>query len=180
MGQDGNVPARQADAEREALMEPCDPPPLQLPPQLGATNAATYHSQQKGAPSSYVQSLLPYCLAPPLSNAPSSLWAEVVALPGSDYSAVGPPMLSSVAPGATPAHCPTTHQDFYTCVQQLNESGEVHLVPCLPPAYCRDFPPPATREKEGQAEEKEEEEKKSWKQAEHQARKGEGEHLPIS
>ncbi|KAI3365861.1 hypothetical protein L3Q82_000845 [Scortum barcoo] len=23
----------------------------------------------------------------------------------------------------------------------MNESGEVHLVPCLPPAYCREFPP---------------------------------------
>lgn len=32
-------------------------------------------------------------------------------------------------------------QDFYTCVQLMDESGEVHLVPCLPAAYCGDFPP---------------------------------------
>lgn len=179
VGRDGGVPARQGDGECEALMDPCDPPPLQLPPALAATNIATYHHQQQGAPSSYVRSLSPYCLVPPPSNAPSSLWAEVVALPGSDYSAVGPPKLSNAAPEATPAHCATTHQDFYTCVQLMNESGEVHLVPCLPPAYCRDFPPPAPRERVGQEEEQEEEEKtKSRKQAEHQVRKGE--YLPVS
>lgn len=180
VGRDGDMPARQTDTEREALMEPCDPPPLQLPPPLAATNAAAYHHQQQGVSSSFVQSLSSYCLAPPQSNAPSSLWAEVVALPGSDYSAVGPAVLSSTVPEAAPAHCPTTHQDFYTCVQLMNESGEVHLVPCLPPAYCRDFPPPASREREGQEDEEGEEKKKRRKQAEHQARKSEGEHLPVS
>lgn len=179
VGRDGDVPARQADAEREALMEPCDPPPLQLPPPLAATNVAAYHQHQQGAPSSFVQSLSPYCLVPPSSNTPSSLWAEVVALPGSDYSAVGPPMLSSAAPEAAPAHCPTTHQDFYTCVQLMNESGEVHLVPCLPPAYCQDFPPPVPRGGEGNKEEEGEEKKKSRKQAEQQAKKSEVEHLAV-
>lgn len=179
--QDGNAAPSQAEAEREALMEPHNPPQQQLPPPLAATNAAAYHHQQQMAPSSHVlQSLSPYCLAPPPSNITPSLWAEVVALPGSDYSAVGPPMLSSATVEAAPANCTTMHQDFYTCVQLMNESGEVHLVPCLPPTYCRDFPPPAPREKEGEEKEEEEEKKKSRKQAEHQARKGEGKHLPVS
>lgn len=180
VGRDGDVPAHQADAQCEALMDPCDPPPMQLPPPLAATNAAAYHHQQQGAPSSYVQSLLPYCMAPPPSNTPSSLWAEMVALPGSDYSAVRPPMTSSAAPEATPVHCATTHQDFYTCVQLMNESGEVQLVPCLPPAYCRDFPASALREREVQEKEEEEAKKNSKTQAERQANICEGEHLPVS
>ncbi len=45
------------------------------------------------------------------------------------------------APDATAVATSRSPQDFYTCVQLMNESGEVHLVPCLPPAYCREFPP---------------------------------------
>lgn len=170
VGRDGNVSAHPAEAEREALMVPCDPPPMQLPP-LAAGAAYHHHHHQQGTatPASFVQSLSPYCLAPPPGNAPLSPWAEVVALPGSDYSAMVP--LSSAAPEAAKAHCATAHQDFYTCVQLMNESGEVHLVPCLPPAYCRDFPPPQLLS----AQEEEEEEKKRKKQVEHQARKSEDE-----
>ncbi|XP_075904777.1 prolactin receptor [Nelusetta ayraudi] len=175
VGRDGDVPAHPADAERVALMVPRDPPPLQLPPPPPLAAATAYHHQQGALTrASYLQSLSHYCLAPPPGDVPPSPWAEVVALPGSDYSAVGP--LSAAAPEAAQAHCAATHQDFYTCVQLMNESGEVHLVPCLPPAYCRDFPPPALPP----AQEEEEEEKKKRKQAEHQARKSEGERsLPV-
>lgn len=39
-------------------------------------------------------------------------------------------------------------QDFYACVQLMNESGEVHLVPYLPPECCQNLlPPPWSREK---------------------------------
>lgn len=63
-------------------------------------------------------------------------------LPGTDYSVMGHPGLPKAVP-APDASAAVNHsqQDFYTCVQLMNESGEVHLVPCLPPAYCREFPP---------------------------------------
>lgn len=71
------------------------------------------------------------------------------------------------APEASPTNC--TQQDFYTCVQLMNESGEVHLVPCLPPAYCREFPPPTLPKADSDA--KDEEEEKRKKLADYQARK---------
>lgn len=51
----------------------------------------------------------------------------------------------------------------------MNESGEVHLVPCLPPAYCREFPPPPLPKADSDA--KDEEEEKRKKLADYQARK---------
>lgn len=59
----------------------------------------------------------------------------------------------------------------------MNESGEVHLVPCLPPAYCREFPlpppplPPLPPLPEADSDAKDEEEEKRKKLAEYQARK---------
>lgn len=65
-----------------------------------------------------------------------------MSLPGTDYSVMGHPSV----PDSVPSHEATTvttnrsPQDFYTCVQLMNESGEVHLVPCMPPEYCSEFP----------------------------------------
>ncbi|XP_061571516.1 prolactin receptor-like [Cololabis saira] len=90
---------------------------------------------------------------------------------GPDYSMMEHPGLRGTAPVSDPTAFPPSHspQDFYTCVQLLNDTGEVHLVPCLPPAYCREFPPfPGV----GSAEDEEEEEKKKQQQlSEYQARK---------
>lgn len=108
------------------------------------------------SPTSYVQSMAPYCSLPPDAFAPSSLdvpspWArpEIVSFPGTDYSVTVPP---SEPAAVTASHLP---QDFYTCVQLMNETGEVRLVPCLPLAYCRDVPPvPSVRPDAAWGEEK--------------------------
>lgn len=66
----------------------------------------------------------------------------VLALPGSDYSVMRQPGVPVPVPFSNPAPINSkTPMDFYTCVQLMNESGEVHLVPCLaPPPYCNAFP----------------------------------------
>ncbi|XP_030605820.1 prolactin receptor isoform X2 [Archocentrus centrarchus] len=122
------------ESERDTLIVPCNPTPSEL---LTAPN-----------PTSYVQSVPPYCSMPSEAFAPSlnvpSPWPmpEIVSLPGTDYSMMEHPSLPNTIPARdltfSTSHSP---QDFYTCVQLLNESGEVHLVPCLPPPYCREFPP---------------------------------------
>ncbi|XP_068575610.1 growth hormone receptor-like isoform X2 [Cebidichthys violaceus] len=123
-----STPKDPTDREKEALMAPCD------------LTAARYQLSTRRPPS-YVQSVSPYCSSPPQAFGPTpdapSLWSrpEVVSLPGTEYSMMGRPGLSD---GVATTRSP---QDFYTCVQLMNESGEVHLVPCLPPAYCREFPP---------------------------------------
>nr|XP_019967944.1 PREDICTED: uncharacterized protein LOC109646624 [Paralichthys olivaceus] len=93
---------------------------------------------------SYMQSLSPYCSSPPEAFAPSlpSSWPrpEIMSLPGTDYSVMGQGN-SFPVPDATAVNANASPQDFYTCVQLMNESGDVHLVPCLPPPYCREFPP---------------------------------------
>ncbi|XP_076579460.1 prolactin receptor isoform X1 [Chaetodon auriga] len=132
---DRGYPANPMDREKDALIAPCDP-----------TLAAAHRRFAAQNPMSYVQSLSPYCSSPPEAFAPPpdvpSPWPrpEIVSLPGTEYSMMGHPGL----PSAVPALDATSRspQDFYTCVQLMNESGEVHLVPCLPPAYCREFPPP--------------------------------------
>ncbi|XP_014891264.1 prolactin receptor isoform X2 [Poecilia latipinna] len=123
-------------------------------------------------PSSYIRSAPPYCAVPAepftaLQDTPSP-WQqpETVFVPGSDYSTMerlGVPDASVSTPD--PARAPV--QDFYTCVQLMRDSGEVHLVPCLPAPYCQDFllPPGPDAAKQ------EEEEKKSKRLAEYQARK---------
>lgn len=87
----------------------------------------------------------------------------------SDYSVMGHPGIPNFVP-ATEATAIITNrspQDFYTCVQLMNESGEVHLVPCLPPAYCSEFP--SFPRYDLDSDEKGEEKKKQL--AEYQARK---------
>ncbi|XP_044043160.1 prolactin receptor-like isoform X2 [Siniperca chuatsi] len=117
-------PADPTDREKDALMVPCDLTP--------------HHQFTTQNPSSYVS---PYCSSPPEAFTPSlnvpSLWPrpEIVSLPGTEYSVMGHPGLTNAvpAPVATAATTKRSPQDFYTCVQLMNESGEVHLVPCLPP-----------------------------------------------
>ncbi|XP_029985414.1 growth hormone receptor isoform X2 [Sphaeramia orbicularis] len=123
-----------ADTEKDALIVPCDLSPLAARRHLAATN-----------PTPYVQSPSPYGPPPSRSFAPvASTWPrpEIVSLPGTDYSMMGRPGITTTPPDA--AAMPANHSphDFYTCVQLMNDSGEVHLVPCLPPAYCRELAPP--------------------------------------
>ncbi|XP_074482694.1 prolactin receptor [Sebastes fasciatus] len=141
---DCGAPADPTDREKDALMVPCDPTPVAAHHQLTTQHLA-----------SYVQSLSPYCSSPP--DVPS-LWSrpEIVSLPGTEYSVMGHPGLPDAAPA--PVATNRSPQDFYTCVQLMNESGEVHLVPCLPPVYCREFPPPPRVDLD--AKEKEEKKKK--------------------
>ncbi|XP_015249182.1 PREDICTED: growth hormone receptor-like [Cyprinodon variegatus] len=116
--------------------------------------------------------LPPYCASPPqappaLQDSPSPWQSpEMISVPGTDYSKMehpGPPPATTSAP--PPANAPV--QDFYTCVQLMRDSGEVHLVPCLPSAYCQEFPVfpdlDAAKKKE------EEEEKKRRRLSEYQA-----------
>ncbi|XP_036070702.1 prolactin receptor isoform X2 [Oryzias melastigma] len=97
-------------------------------------------------PMAYVQSVSPYCTSPPEAFAPlldaPPPWhsPEIVSVPGTDYSMMEHPGLASGQPAAFMASH-SAPQDFYTCVELLKESGEVHLVPCLPPAYCGEFLP---------------------------------------
>ncbi|XP_043965295.1 prolactin receptor-like isoform X2 [Gambusia affinis] len=122
--------------------------------------------------SPYVCGTPPYCAVPPeafaaLQDAPSP-WQqpETAFISGSDYSTMvrlGVPDASVSAPD--PGRAPV--QDFYTCVQLMRDSGEVHLVPCLPAPYCHDFLLPPVPD----AAKREEEEKKSKRLAEYQARK---------
>ncbi|XP_071335790.1 growth hormone receptor-like isoform X2 [Trachinotus anak] len=157
---DCSVPADPTDREKDALMVPCDLTPVAAHHQLTTQNLT-----------SYVQSLSPYCSSPPEAFASPqdmpSLWPrpEIMSLPGTDYSVMGNPN-SVPAPDATAVPASRSLQDFYTCVQLMNESGEVHLVPCLPPPYCQEFPPPPRVDFD--AAEKEEKKKKL---ADYQARK---------
>uniref|UniRef100_A0A3P8SFE8 Fibronectin type-III domain-containing protein n=1 Tax=Amphiprion percula TaxID=161767 RepID=A0A3P8SFE8_AMPPE len=117
---DYDVLSEPTDKQKETFLVPSNPMPVNAHHQLTTQNSTAYVS--------------PYCSMPPQAFSPlldmSSPWPrpEIVSLPGTDYSM------------AIPAtnHAP---QDFYTCVQLMNESGEVHLVPCLPPVYCQEFPP---------------------------------------
>lgn len=125
------VPAGPTDREKDALMVPCDLMPVAAHHQLTAQNLTLY-----------VQSPSPYCSSPPEAFASSlgvpSPW------PRPEYSVMGhlgiPNVVLAPDATATPVANNRSPQDFYTCVQLTNESGEVHLVPCLPPAYCREFP----------------------------------------
>lgn len=116
------------DAESLRLMAPC-----YLAPVLG------YPEFQPQSPTSPVQSVSPYGF--------SLLWPgrEGASPQGVEYTTLG-----QLGPQGEAAAAPTKRspQDFYTCVQLMNESGEVHLVPCLPPEYCQDLPvPPWSRDK---------------------------------
>ncbi|XP_076021957.1 prolactin receptor [Genypterus blacodes] len=118
---------------KDDSMDPTDRPMVLRNPPPAATNHA--HSTHDVA--SYVQSLPPYCAFPTEASATcqdaplASALPIIVSLPGTDYSMMGHPVLPVQPPESVSAARPP--QDFYTCVQLMNESGEVHLVPCLPP-----------------------------------------------
>ncbi|CAL1598120.1 unnamed protein product [Knipowitschia caucasica] len=59
----------------------------------------------------------------------------VLPVPGSEYSVMGQTGVTELLQSSQMKAIP----DFYTCVQMLQNSGEVHLVPCLAPAYCSAF-----------------------------------------
>jgi len=153
---DCSIPADLTDGERGTSKVPSDLTPIAAQHRLPIQN-----------PTSYFRSMSPYCASSPgvftpLVDAPSSwLRPEIVSVPGTDYSMMEHPGLPNTVFAPDTTHSP---QDFYTCVHLMNESGEVHLVPCLPPAYCQEFPPFP-----GVGSDAAEEEKK--KLAEYQARK---------
>ncbi|MED6244019.1 hypothetical protein ATANTOWER_029198 [Ataeniobius toweri] len=122
-------------------------------------------------PSSYVRSVPSYCTSPPeafssLQDTPTP-WQrpEMVSVSETDYSMMEHPGLPNTTVSA-PNPANQQVQDFYTCVQLMRDSGEVHLVPCLPSAYFQEF-----FQGVDAAKKEEEEEKKRRRLTEYQARK---------
>lgn len=61
----------------------------------------------------------------------------ILAIPGSDYSVMGKPGVSNQEDIPDQSQLKANAaSDFYTCVQLMHDTGEVHLVP----AYCGAFP----------------------------------------
>lgn len=107
------------ESEKDALIVPC--------------------SLSQLSPDSYVTSSPPCFPSAPPSAAPHA--DLVFAVPGSDYSVMGEPGAPNPAETPEKVQAKTSAApDFYTCVQLMHDTGEVHLVPCLPPPYCGTFP----------------------------------------
>ncbi|KAM4597578.1 prolactin receptor-like [Polymixia lowei] len=151
----------QMDAKRNALTAPPpDPTAAGALRQAMTQNLGSYTQ----SPGSY-RSPLPDAYTPAsLVPAPGSwAWPGIVSLPGTDYSVMGhagqpaAPQLGGALATVAAGHSP---QDLYTCVQLINDSGEVHLVPCLTPApsHGQEAPPRCGAGTEGG--DKEEEKKK--------------------
>lgn len=121
-------------------------------------------------PTSCGRSMPPYCASPPEVFTSPFQNAEVVSVPGTEYSTMEHPGFPNATVSAPrPANPPV--QDFYTCVQLMRDSGEVHLVPCLPSAYCQEFPVFPSLDAAKKKKKKEEEEDKRKRLTEYQARK---------
>lgn len=76
-----------------------------------------------------------------VTNPPTVQTDFILAVPGSDYSVMGQPGAPNLVEIPDKSQLKTNSTpDFYTCVQLMHDTGEVHLVPCLPPAYCGAFP----------------------------------------
>ncbi|KAF7643052.1 hypothetical protein LDENG_00245930 [Lucifuga dentata] len=135
---DCSISADPTDRKQDSLMVTSHPPP---------PAAAAHHLT-----ASRIQSFVPYCSLPPEPFAVSGdvpspcVRPEIMSLPGTDYSVMGHPGLP-VPPPEAAASCPP--QEFYNCVQLMNKSGEVCLVPCLPPAHGQYFPPHERAESDG-------------------------------
>ncbi|XP_077370095.1 growth hormone receptor [Festucalex cinctus] len=118
------IPTEPPSQAADALIAPAD-----------LTAPETPHQVASQPPAAFTPS--PYCISPPQPFS-SSPWPEVVSVPASSYSMMGQP--SAPPPPALSTTCPP--QDLYSCVQLINNSDGLQLVPCLPPAYC-EFPPVA-------------------------------------
>ncbi|XP_061635531.1 prolactin receptor-like [Phyllopteryx taeniolatus] len=140
------IPTESLNQMRDAFTVPHD-----------LTATATHNQLWSQPPTTYTQS--PYCMSPPQAFSQSP-WPEIVSMPESSYSTMEQP---SAHPPALSTTCPL--QDLYSCVQVMNDSNGLQLVPCLPTAYCE---LPALPKFNLQASVKEEEDEKL---AENQARK---------
>ncbi|XP_061897051.1 prolactin receptor-like [Entelurus aequoreus] len=95
-----------------------------VPSTLTAT--PTYH------PAASLKS--PYCMSPPQAFAPLAAppaWPDMDYVTGSGYSTTSQP----TEPPAAITNV-FQRQGLYSRVQLMRDSHELHLVPCLPPAYC--------------------------------------------
>lgn len=112
-----NTPREPPEKEKDALIIPCNVSPANC--------------------NSYVTNPIE-CF----SGNPSAAQTDfVLAVPGSDYSIMGQPGVPNLVEIPEKSQLKANAApDFYTCVQLMQETGEVHLVPCLPPAYCGAFP----------------------------------------
>ncbi|XP_077434786.1 prolactin receptor isoform X2 [Vanacampus margaritifer] len=117
------IPTESPGQAVDALTAPPDPTATETHQQVVSQPPTTF------TPSSY-------CTSPPQVFS-SSPWPEIVSVPESSYSTMGQ---TSVLAPALPATCPS--QDLYSCVQIMNNSDGLQLVPCPPLAYC-EFPPVA-------------------------------------
>ncbi|XP_005459232.1 prolactin receptor [Oreochromis niloticus] len=126
---DNSDPCNPTESERDTLLVPCNP---------ASTAVSAHHQLAAPNPTLIVQSVLPYCSSPteaftkPLSIPSPWPMLKIVSLPGTDYSMMehscGPNTVLVPELTFSTSHPP---QNFYTCVQLLNKSGEVHRVPCL-------------------------------------------------
>lgn len=136
------LPERADHAPQESvrLMAPANLPPVLANQELLSQSLTPY-----------VQSVSPYQFA--LSSEPASSWPgrEAASAQGAEYTTLGQLGPRGEA-AATTVAAKRSPQDFYTCVQMMKESGEVHLVPCLPPASGQDPPPWSRQKKEKMAE----------------------------
>ncbi|XP_026015400.1 prolactin receptor-like isoform X1 [Astatotilapia calliptera] len=126
---DNSDPRNPTESERDTLLVPCNPAPMEV---------SAHHQLTAPNPTLIVQSVPPYSSSPTEAfTKPRSIpspWPmlKIVSLPGTDYSMMqyscGPNTVLVPELTFSTSHSP---QNFYTCVQLLKESGEVHLVPCL-------------------------------------------------
>lgn len=156
---DSSCPALQDDLRVQADRTDTEGDALISPPSAPAPTAAATHQLVTPA-GSFLQNPTPYCAALPEACAPAAPvpvpdvpaaqwpWPGIMSLPGTDYSVMGHPSQPAAPSSIPPAAAAVTRppaQDFYTCVHLMNDSGEVHLVPCLAPAptpSTADPPPP--------------------------------------
>lgn len=113
------APQEPREKEKDAMIIPCNVSP--------ANNASYVTSSPQ--PQSFA------------ANLPTVQTDFVLAVPDSDYSVMGQPGTPKLVEIPDKSQLkPNSAPDFYTCVQLMHDTGEVHLVPCLPSAYCGAFP----------------------------------------
>ncbi|XP_033833833.2 prolactin receptor-like [Periophthalmus magnuspinnatus] len=116
--------------------------------QIGTNNFQDPHEREKDAliiPSTVSPTNLGSYVTNPTQGFSSILPTVqpdfVLAVPGSEYSVMGQPSVPEIVQTLDKNQVQSNSvPDFYTCVQLMHDTGEVHLVPCLPPSYCDAFP----------------------------------------